>query len=302
MAQRPSGQRADAGSTATNATPGNVRRRATRPRPRTRPRSPAARRRPPAGAPRSPRPRAVPGRRVRVGRAASGRAARPRRTRARAAAPSAAGRPRGPATGRPAAAARSMYPSGGFGQHGGPRRAGRDAAVEAVVDRGVEDQGGGQQLGGHQRREAPPLAQGPDDQRPGDDRAGGHERPASHGSPASSSGADDHVPPPRALADRQRAQRRAREQHRGGDPGVIVVEAATAGGESPTSPTPTVAHGSGTMRRASAAASTNARASIASICHCTARAPPSAYDGAISSAKPTPCGSTSRRSTSARPS
>ena len=77
---------------------------------------------------------------------------------------------------------------------------------------------------------------------------------------------------------------------------MIVVAAASAGGESPTTPAPAVAHGSGTIRRASAAPSTKANASSAIISPSTARAPPTAYAGAISSAKPTPCGSISRPS------
>ena len=59
-----------------------------------------------------------------------------------------------------------------------------------------------------------------------------------------------------------------------GTPGVIVVDAASAGGERPTSAAPAVAYGSGTIRRASAAASTKASASSASIYPWTARAPP----------------------------
>ena len=80
--------------------------------------------------------------------------------------------------------------------------------------------------------------------------------------------------------------------------GETVVAAASAGGERPATSTPPLAHGSGTTRRASAAASTNASAVSTANITSTARAPPSAYAGEIASGIPTPCGSRSRPSTS----
>ena len=109
-----------------------------------------------------------------------------------------------------------------------------------------------------------------------DDRGARRTSPPSHGSAATSIAHQKAEQEPRALADAQREQRRSRDSAPATASGAIVVEAISAGGDSPATSAAPVAHGSGTSRRASAAARTNASAAIAARNSSTAIGPPSA--------------------------
>ena len=158
----------------------------------------------------------------------------------------------------------------------GRRRAWGHLVVEAVVDRRVEDQRGGSASPATQRGDPSPSARS---RSPAPTR---RPRPAPRtSSPATAA---------RRAAARRRTHSAAAARSRtasahsaapasstaAGTPGVIVVEAASAGGESPTSAVPAVAHGSGTIRRASAAGEAAkptraARASATGRCGCRHR-------------------------------